>query len=322
MKRLLVTFIFTLHVLLVCGQAKKPTIMVVPSDIWCIQNGYIAGVDENGRRIPDYQKAMQNSSDMRALVSAMGGIMAGREFPMKSLEAELKKIDQDNVMLDAINMDQAGMRLIQENSVERLLRSAKADIVVDVAFEVKTGMRSQVVFNVQAIDAYTSKILSGNVGASTASAAASLELLLTESVESYIDQFSHDLQRHFDDLFMNGREIRVAMMRWNNSSVDFETQFDYSGQMAELADIIEVWMADKSVEGRYSVEQRSENMLRFEQVRIPLYSTNIAGREVAIDAAAWLRPLSTELHKETYGNIPTKIIPKGLGEVWLVIGEK
>ena len=23
------------------GQAKKPTLMVVPSDAWCVQNGYV-----------------------------------------------------------------------------------------------------------------------------------------------------------------------------------------------------------------------------------------------------------------------------------------
>ncbi|MFI3296838.1 MAG: DUF6175 family protein [bacterium] len=294
----------------------------MPSDIWCIQNGYIVGTDDTGRQIPDYQKALQNNSEMRALISTMGGIMAGRDFPMKSLEAELKKLIQDDAMLDAMAMDQGDMRFIKESNVDKLLKSAKADIIVDIAFEYKSGMRSQVVFNVQALDAYTSKIISGNTGASTASSSASLDILLKESVESYIDQFSYDLQHHFDDLFANGREVKVTMMRWEDSDVDFETLFDYNGQEAELADIIEVWMAEKCVEGRYSVEQRTANMIRFEQVRIPLYSTNIAGREVAIDAAAWLRPLSTELRKEQYGNITTQILTKGLGEVWLIIGEK
>ncbi len=207
-------------------------------------------------------------------------------------------------------------------NVDKLLKSAKADIIVDIAFEVKSSMRSQVTFNVQALDAYTSKIISGNIGASSISSTAPLDLLLKESVESYIDQFTDDLQSHFDDLFINGREVRVAMMRWDDSYVDFETYFDYNGQEAELADIIEVWMAEKTVEGRYSVEQRSPNMLRFEQVRIPMYSKNIAGREVAIDAAAWIRPLSAELRKERYGSIPTQVMTKGLGEVWIIIGQK
>lgn len=322
MKKNLLIYILLFNIVIAWGQAKKPTIMVVPSDIWCIQNGYIAGIDEVGHQIPDYQKAMQNSSEMRTLISSMGGIMASRDFPMKSLEAELKKLNQDDVMLDAIAMDQGDMRFIKESNVDKLLKSAKADIIVDIAFEVKSSMRSQVTFNVQALDAYTSKIISGNIGASSISSTAPLDLLLKESVESYIDQFTDDLQSHFDDLFINGREVRVAMMRWDDSYVDFETYFDYNGQEAELADIIEVWMAEKTVEGRYSVEQRSPNMLRFEQVRIPMYSKNIAGREVAIDAAAWIRPLSAELRKERYGSIPTQVMTKGLGEVWIIIGQK
>ncbi len=321
MKKFLIISILVLNAAMVFGQAKKPTIMVVPSDIWCVQNGYTAGVDGNGREIPDYQKAMQNSSEMRAVITAMGGIMAGRDFPMKSLEAELKKLGGDDALLSAMAMDQGDMRFIKESNVDKLLRSAKADIIVDVAFEVKSGMRTQTVFNVQALDAYTSKIISGNTGASTASGA-SIDLLLAESVESYIDQFTSDLQSHIDDLFTHGREVRVAMMRWEDCNVDFETYFDYNGMEAELADIIEVWIAEKTVEGRYSTEQRSANMLRFEQVRIPLYATNIAGREVAIDAASWLRPLSAELRKETYGSIPCQIVTKGLGEVWLIMGQK
>lgn len=322
MKKIIFSSILLLNALIVLGQAKKPTLMVVPSDIWCVQNGYVAGTDDSGRQIPDYQKALQNSSEMRALISTMGGIMAGREFPMKSLEAELKKLSQDDVMIGAMAMDKGDMRFIKESNVDKLLKSAKADIIVDIAFEVKSGMRTQATFNVQALDTYTSKIISGNTGASTSSSSASLDLLLKESVESYIDQFTSDLQSHFDDLFANGREVRVAMMRWEDSYVDFETYFDYNGQEAELADIIEVWMAEKTVEGRYSVEQRTANMLRFEQVRIPLYSKNIAGREVAIDASSWLRPLSVELRKEQYGSIPTQIMTKGLGEVWLIIGQK
>jgi len=32
------------------AQAKKPTIMVVPSDAWCNQNGYMLEYDNQGRK--------------------------------------------------------------------------------------------------------------------------------------------------------------------------------------------------------------------------------------------------------------------------------
>ena len=57
-----------LPVLLMCsalafGQAKKPTLMVVPSDNWCITNGYSIQFDNQGtvETIPDYKRAFQES---------------------------------------------------------------------------------------------------------------------------------------------------------------------------------------------------------------------------------------------------------------------
>lgn len=315
----LIALMLTISIL-TFGQAKKPTIMVVPSDAWCISHGYIAGNDDTGNPIPDYQAALQGDSDMRIIVSKMGGIMADHEFPMKSLEAELKKIADDDAMLNAMAIDQNDMRFVKESAVDKLLRSAGADIIVDVDFTIKSGMKRQVAFNVQALDAYTSKIISGNTGVSSLSSSAPIETLLEESVLSYMDQFTYDLQHHFDDMFANGREIRLTLMRWDDSYVDFETLFDYNGIEAELADIIEVWMVENTIESRYSLEMRSANMLRFEQVRIPLYAKNIAGREVAIESSAWARGLASFLRRDEYGNIPVKVMPKGLGEVWLIIG--
>ena len=47
----------------VFGQAKKPTIMVVPSDNWCIKNGYTMEFDDEGTKvtIPDYKTAFQQN---------------------------------------------------------------------------------------------------------------------------------------------------------------------------------------------------------------------------------------------------------------------
>ncbi|MCB0383400.1 MAG: hypothetical protein KDD05_08920, partial [Psychroserpens sp.] len=46
------------------GQAKKPTLMVVPSDVWCNQNGYMIEFDNQGStiRIPDYKRAFQENA--------------------------------------------------------------------------------------------------------------------------------------------------------------------------------------------------------------------------------------------------------------------
>ena len=59
MKRTIFTHLFILAALIMFGQAKKPILMVVPSDNYCMQHGYSILVNINGenRLLPDYRKA-------------------------------------------------------------------------------------------------------------------------------------------------------------------------------------------------------------------------------------------------------------------------
>ena len=63
---LLIILSLSLSSLLTMGQAKKPTLMVVPSDVWCNQNGYMLEFDNEGsvQKLPDYKKAFQENSDL------------------------------------------------------------------------------------------------------------------------------------------------------------------------------------------------------------------------------------------------------------------
>lgn len=312
---------------LVCAtgwsQAKKPTIMVVPSDAWCKANKCVITTVSGGDTIvsPDYQKALQSSSDMRSVISAMGDIMAKNDFPIQSLEQELKRIQNEDAEMSVMTGKNSSASIV-ETPVERLRRTAKADIILDMDYTVKkTGARRQVSFNLQAIDAYSSKIISGNTGIGT-DANVPMAALLNEAVLSFKDNFLSGLQHYFDDMFANGREITVTLMRYDSGSpVDFQTEFTYYGQDAELNEIIQTWMDDNAVNGRYSVSTNSANFMRFTQVRIPLYGQNLNGKDVAIDASGFIKPLAKMLKGEPY-NLTVGTTPKGLGEIWLTIGDK
>lgn len=62
MKKQSITTVLLFLSILVFGQAKKPTIMVVPSDNWCISNNYTITYDEMGttKVLPDYKKSHSN----------------------------------------------------------------------------------------------------------------------------------------------------------------------------------------------------------------------------------------------------------------------
>ncbi len=169
----------------------------------------------------------------------------------------------------------------------------------------------------QGLDAYTNKQIAGVQGTGQPSLATETPVLLEEAVLSYIDDFNTRLQAHFNDLFENGREIVFQARVWNTSPIDLQQEFDYNGEKLELGEIIEDWVNDNTVKNRFSTGTYTEKVIRFDQVRIPLYDE----RQRAMDTRRWIRDLRTLIGKPPFSQ-ECKIHTRGLGEVWLIIGEK
>ncbi|MDD3567656.1 MAG: DUF6175 family protein [Bacteroidales bacterium] len=322
MKKLFSIFIFSLVSLTLLGQARKPTIMVVPSDQYCISRGYKLEFESMGAKqiLPDYKAAMQNDADLRLVITKMGQIMADRGFPLKDLEMELRNLEREAAEAAMLMSSTSGSELA-ESPVDMLKRTAKADIIMDLSFDIKRqGPHRYISFNLRGLDAYTSKQISGAAGAGAPSSAASPELLLEEAVLSHMDGFNAGLQRHFDEMFNIGREVRVNIRRFANWSDNLETYYTYEGEELELLEHIENWFFDNTVSGRFSLSDASDNQMRFEQVRIPMMETDSRGRERAVDTRRWLSELSRHLRDNF--QIDSKIYMRGLGEAWLIVGEK
>jgi hypothetical protein len=295
------------------SQAKKPTIMVVPSDAWCIKNGYVQTFDNQGKTItlPDYKAALQNNTDLLLAISKINEMMTERGFPLKNLESALKTLE-NQAAEDAMLTSKEGSE-VAESPIDKLKKTAKADIWMQLTWSVnQVGPKRSLTFNLQGLDAYTDKQIAGASGTSAPTFSAELPVLLEEAVVAYLDNFNAQLQAHFDDMFANGREITVRIKTWNSMEDGLETDFD--GQ--ELSEIIEAWMADNTVQGRFSTTDATENMMYFEQVRIPLFND----KNRAVDARGWVRGLQKHL-RDVY-QLESKLMMQGLGQAQLVIGEK
>lgn len=300
----------------VFGQAKKPTLMVVPSDVWCNQNGYVMDYEDQGRikKIPDYTTALQTNMDLKLAIAKLNDLMAERGFPLKDLEQQIKLIEQTNADMNITTSSQGNS--MAESPSDMLLRTAKADIILELTWNiVQQGPKRSLTFILEGKDAYTGKSIGGASGTGTPSFSAELPNLIEEAVLAHIDNFNNRLQTHFDDLFANGREValEIRIFADNEAGIDLETEFDGY----ELTEIIEDWMAANTVQGRFSKLGSSENYIQYEQVRIPLYKPNGA----AMDTEGFARQLRNVLRKEPY-NIPVKVLNRGLGKTILVLGEK
>ena len=77
MKKTLLTITTFLFCMVVFGQAKKPTIMVVPSDVWCVQNHFTTTYDNQGvqETIPDYYRALQNDANLLLAIGKINSMM-------------------------------------------------------------------------------------------------------------------------------------------------------------------------------------------------------------------------------------------------------
>jgi hypothetical protein len=295
------------------GQAKKPTIMVVPSDVWCNQNGYNMEFDNQGKKVKvsDYRRAFQENADLLLVVSKINELMAERGFPLKNLESSLKTLESESAE-DAMLTSKSGSS-VGESPIDKLKKTAKADIWMQMTWTVnKRGPEKSITFNLQGLDAYTDKQVAAASGTGNPSFSAEFPVLLEEAVLAHLDNFNVQLQKHFDDLFANGREIVVRIKKFDSFDGDLES--DYGGE--ELGSIIEAWISENTVQNRFNTSEATENMMLFEQVRIPLYDE----KNKPLDARNWIKGLQKML-KEKH-QVDSKLMMKGLGQAQLVIGEK
>ena len=208
LKKIIILTGLVLLVMDLFSQAKKPTIMVVPSDNWCIKNGYTMTYDELGtlKTLPDYKLALQNETDLLMTIAKINTMMSDRGFPLVNLETALKNMEQESAEVSMLTSKAGGN--IAENPIDVLQRSANADIIIQLTYVInQQGPQRSITFLLQGLDAYTNKQIAGAQGTGEPSFATQTPVLLEEAVLAHIDDFNSRLQAHFDDLFANGREI-------------------------------------------------------------------------------------------------------------------
>jgi len=316
MKRNVLLMAFLIVAVLAYGQAKKPKLMVVPSHVWCSDKGYVTMFDNQGTQeeIPDYKRALQNDRELMNVISKINILMADRGFPLQDLSQSLRTIRNTQAENSLIRTKTSGAALL-ESPLDQLRRTAKADIILEVDWQVNTsGPKRSVTYNLRGLDAYTNIQIAGAQGTGLPSFSAEVPVLIEEAVQNNMDNFTAQLQAHFDDLMENGRQVVVELqIPDNGSDLDFEKEYNDK----ELTEILDDWMAENTVNHRFSKSEATENWILYDQVRIPLYRPN----GTAMDTDAFARQIRDFLKKPPFG-ITCKIVNRGLGKSLIIVGEK
>ncbi len=293
--------------------AKKPTLMIVPSDNWCAQRYFTQTFENQGQqvRVSDYKTAFQEDTELGGVISKLGELLTGLGYSLKDCEQELKAIETRTAE-DHVTMSNTSGAMLVESYIDQLKRHAKSDIIIQIGWQVhKEDKGKSVTFILEAFDAYTSKRIATSSVISEPSNE-SIPKILETALKIQIASFDKQLIRYFKNLNEEGREIILTIRCWDNWNNNLETEYCEN----ELLDCIDNWLHDNTVNGAYNLTDHTETWAQFEQVRIPLFDD----KGKAMDARAFATNLRKYLQKQY--DVTSKVMVRGLGEAIIVLGEK
>ena len=298
----------------IAQSAKKPTIMILPSDNWCTQRYFITTFSNQGNnvKVPNYQQAFTEDIELPQVISKVGGVLTQLGYSLKDAEQEIKNLST-RMTEDNVTTSKTSGASLAESPLDILKRRTKSDIIIQLWWNLNRENKGHSIsFTLEAFDSYTSKRIATSTGTTQASNE-SIPVILEKAVKENIKPFDQQMDKWYADQQQNGREIVLTIRCWDNWENDLETEFNEN----ELTDCIQDWLQENTVNGAFNLTDATESFAQFEQVRIPLF--NDKGR--AIDARAFATELRKYLQKPPY-NITSKVMTRGLGEAIIVLGEK
>ena len=285
--------------------AQQPTIMVFPSDNLLKRLDCLKEYDNQGAKVylRDYQKAFVEDINLKFIISSIQERFSDLGFPLQDMEYNLKQLQTERAIDNSENFD-ADAKTI-------LLKTARPDIFLDLDYEFRDmGMYNQLIFIINAIDAYTYKSVASAQHPGVETSNNSVVNAMAEQVEMNINNLQSLMQKHFDDLKKNGREITLRVAIENDAISDFRRERcgKYPYHM-----MIQQWIKANTVNGAHRRDMVSAKELKFTQIRIPLYDENGFPQ----GASDWAFKLSEKITEEC-GLIGIDFT-QSLGDAFIVI---
>jgi hypothetical protein len=255
-------------------QNMKPSIMVIPADIYMNKKGWL---DENGQN--DFSKAFKNDEEIRLAIAQLGEFMNKRGFPLVNLEQQLKGLQNERIRNE--NFEGRDGDQIQLSILDEIFASTQPDIIMDLDFQIKGGMKKTLLYNLQGLDSFTFKLISSSSGTGPGTATGDIAALLQIAIKDNMDNFCQQLTDHFHHTQEVGREIKIQI-KVNSDDVylDDEYVYDPYDMDDELTYIIEEWFYRNAKKGMYKTKSTSSKVMKIGEIRIP--TTDDRGR--ALDA--------------------------------------
>lgn len=244
--------------------AQKPVIMIFPDKDWCIRNNYV--MDDDPKTV-DYNKALADVN-MKDLINEFSNFMANTAgYKVEDLAATLSDYQTEKTWSAADAIDDGEGSAV--GAREMLASAASADFVIEFYPEIKKDAGKQyVVFRIKSIDASTSKpFYPMSIQGSATYGSGQMVNQLKEAILNVKDEFLGALQKQFNEMAQNGREIRITLQRKESCPINFAKK--YEG--APLSEYIEDWLQSKVQTTGFTAGKNTANKLSYKQIFIPLF---------------------------------------------------
>lgn len=181
-------------------EAKKPTIMILPSDNWCTQRYFTQSFDDQGStvKVPDYRRAFAEDIELPQVISKIGGVLTRMGYSLKDAEMEIKSLGVKQVEDNVLTSKSSGAS-ISETPLDILKRRMKSDIVIQLWWNITKDPAGKIVsFTLEAFDSYTNKRIATATGNSKPTADA-IPVALEKAVTDNIKEFDSQLDKWYAD---------------------------------------------------------------------------------------------------------------------------
>jgi hypothetical protein len=307
----LAVFFFLLFAASLVAQIRKPILMAVPSEAWCVQNGYIVEINNNGNkvRVADYKRAIKANTNLKSAISIIEQLMRERDILLINFGENVNSYEQEAANNTADSNYKAENII---SSLNELLKITTPNILLELNWKVnKKGPQVSLTYNIQAFDPYTNKIVASASGTGPMVTTADFSVLFQEAASQNIDNFIVQLQDYFKDIEKNGQEVVIYIATSDTWVGNLKAM--YEGE--ELSGVIERWISRNANNGRFSMLKSTDTIMLF-NVRIPILGSD--GRSLTIhNFASSLRKF---LKNSPYNlKCVTKI--KGPGQATIILGD-
>ncbi|MBR2266136.1 MAG: hypothetical protein IJ882_05630 [Paludibacteraceae bacterium] len=290
-------------------QTQKPTMLVLPSDQLMQRFGCIRTEVSLGKQLQvrDYNSYLLADPDAKFIIASIQSAFIEFGYPLNDLEQTLKSIN-DQEMVDEVSG-------IKKDSKTILLTNARPDIILELDYDMTTDRSSRdysksLTYTLRAIDAFSKKVVATIQAAGVKNAKGNTATMMGEAIQKNSKDFTKQINKHFDDLIANGRDITMRVMIDANESFTMSDESIYGDT---YADFILDYMKVNTMMGTYNLQRNTDTEMYFANVRIKTLNDN--GTQYS--AYDFARELSKALNKEC--GVKSKNVTQGLGDAMIII---